>query len=248
MSYTILISDMHLCDAVPDLNRLFQQQLQKWAGNVDALYLLGDVFDAWIGDDSADDAAQQAIHAMADFSRHSPLYIMHGNRDFLLGDAFLHATGAQLLPDPFLADFYGKPYLLSHGDAMCTEDTAYLAFRAQSRNPMWQQAVLSKPLAERQILAQQLRQLSQSKQGQAEQYAIADVTETGLLALQEHFSGSLNTPPDVIHGHTHRPAIHQHSFNQHHYTRYVLPDWREKQGGCLKIDARGNVQQEDFSC
>lgn len=248
MRHTVLISDMHLCDAVPALTTLFQQKLTEWAGNIDALYLLGDIFDAWIGDDGADTSAQLAIASMNAFSQKTPIYVMHGNRDFLLGEQFLQKSGTQLLPDPFLADFYGKPYLLSHGDAMCTEDTAYLAFRAQSRNPLWQQAVLSKPLAERQMLAHQLRQISQNKQGEAEQYAISDVTEAGLINLQKQFSGSLNTPPDIIHGHTHRPFIHQHQYQQKPYIRYVLPDWHGHCGGCLKIYADHTVQQEDFSC
>ncbi|MDO5685968.1 MAG: UDP-2,3-diacylglucosamine diphosphatase [Neisseria sp.] len=244
MNRTVLISDMHLSADSADLNALFRAQLQNWAGKIDALYLLGDVFDAWIGDDEPDATLNDLIAAMHAFSRHTPLFVMRGNRDFLLGADFAQRSGATLLDDPYLADFYGKKWLLTHGDAMCTDDVPYQQFRAQSRNPLWQAAVLAKPLAERKMLAAQIRAVSEHKKGDADQYEISDVTEAGLQALQAQLGA--DAPQDVIHGHTHRPQEHQHQYNGHHYRRFVLQDWHNGQGGCLNVYADGSVSAERF--
>ncbi len=244
MKYTVLMADMHLSAATADLNRLFLKQLAEWNGHIDALYLLGDVFDAWIGDDDPDETVNTLVSAMYDFAQATPLFVMRGNRDFLMGEDFARRSGATLLDDPHLADFYGHKYLLSHGDAMCTDDVAYQQFRAQSRHPAWQAVMLAKPLAERKMLAAQLRALSEHKKSDSDQYEISDVTEAGLEALQA--AAGDGTPFDVIHGHTHRPALHEHSWHGQSYRRFVLQDWHNGHGGCLKVYADGSVQAEKF--
>ena len=243
MNCTIFMSDMHLCADTPQLNALFFRKLDEWAGKIDALYLLGDIFDVWVGDDDDDPVLIEITQKMQAFTSQTPLFVMRGNRDFLLGKKFAKASGATMLDnDPCLIHCYDTPLILSHGDIFCTDDVEYQKFRRQSRKRIWQFFVLMKSLEKRRVLASQIRTLSQHKKSQAVQYEISDVTLQGLNNAQKQFSGSLKGQvAHIIHGHTHRPATHTHSFQNQEYQRFVLPDWRDNKGGCLIMWADGNI-------
>ncbi|MBD3656385.1 UDP-2,3-diacylglucosamine diphosphatase [Marinobacter sp.] len=217
---TLFISDLHLEESRPDITRALLTFLKERATGVDALYILGDFFEAWIGDDERtplqEDVAS-ALKALSDSG--TAVYLMHGNRDFLIGEDFCSRAGATLLDDPTVVDLYGTPTLLMHGDSLCTADVEYQKFRANMRNPQWQQMILQRPLADRQQMARQLREISMAKnQGKAE--SIMDVTpEEVVKALEAHGVQRL------IHGHTHRPAIHELEANGEPARRIVLGDW-----------------------
>jgi UDP-2,3-diacylglucosamine hydrolase len=228
------ISDLHLSEDTPALCQLFVESLQQWQGQIDSLFILGDLFEYWVGDDDDSAFLQPLLAAMKQFSQYTPLYVMRGNRDFLLGDGFTNRSGAQLLADPYLFTAYGRPYLLSHGDALCTADTAYQQFRSLSRNPAWQAAMLAKPLAERHAIATQARMQSEAAKQQQGLSAITDVTDSAVLELLVQHDW-----PTLIHGHTHRPATHMHQQGSHQAERWVIRDWHGAQGGYLRLDASG---------
>lgn len=232
--HSLFIADLHLSPALPRATTLFKRFLGEIAVQAEALYILGDLFEAWVGDDDLDLPFHQDIaQALAELSRQGVrLYLMHGNRDFLLGQRFLQAIGATLLDDPSLIELHGTATLLSHGDAFCTDDVAYQVFRRQVRASAWQAAFLSKPLAERRQVAQTLREQSEREKS-AKEMAIMDVNAVAVAAaLREHGY------PRLIHGHTHRPARHLHELDDHACERWVLPDWYEA-GGYLRCDANG---------
>ncbi|MCW3479292.1 UDP-2,3-diacylglucosamine diphosphatase [Neisseriaceae bacterium JH1-16] len=232
------ISDLHLADDTPVLNTLFTDTLAAWRGNIDALYILGDLFEVWVGDDDSSPFIDAMLSAMRDFAAVTPLYVMRGNRDFLLGNGFAAATGAQLLADPTCIEAFGQRVLLAHGDAMCTDDLPYQQFRAMARNPQWQAGILAKSLAERHVIAQQIRAMSETGKQENGLTAISDVTETAVQAtLAEQAQGEL--PPLMIHGHTHRPARHDVTVNGHTTQRWVIADWHDGKGGYLRLDAAG---------
>lgn len=218
-SRTVFISDLHLTPERNDITQAFLQFLQTHAQNIDALYILGDFFESWVGDD--DDAELPATIARAlnsCASTGTAIYIMCGNRDFLLGRRYCESAGATLLDDPCLIDLYGTATLLLHGDTLCTDDTDYLAFRAIARDPAWQQDVLSKTLAERRTLAAHLRAASkESTSNKAED--ITDVAPSEVLRVMEEHAVN-----QIIHGHTHRPTCHHISSGR----RWVLGDWDQK--------------------
>ena len=239
---TIFISDLHLSEDTPALNQLFFQALNNWKGQIDALYILGDFFDIWVGDDDDSPFIQSIIQALKHFTTETPIYFIHGNRDFLLGQQFAQATGIILLPEQQLIHLYGKPYLLLHGDELCTDDLAYQQFRLQSRNPLWQGAVLMKPLAERKLLAGQIRMMSETKKNAEGLSQISDVTETGVQTTLITVFNQIGEFPALIHGHTHRPNSHEHIINNTIVKRYVLQDWEGEQGGYLVIDSDSHIQ------
>lgn len=237
MNNTIIISDLHLSEHSIKLNQLFYQCLQKWQEQIDALYILGDFFDVWIGDDDDSPFIQEIKQHLKQFTNFTPTYFMHGNRDFLLGNKFANETGIKILNSPTQITLYGKNYLLTHGDELCTDDLAYQQFRTQSRQLLWQQMVLTKPLAERRLLAGQIRQMSEIRKNEEGKSEISDATETGINSLIESY---VNQPmPTLIHGHTHRPHLHQHTFKGYNFQRYVIQDWEDNKGGYLSIDANG---------
>lgn len=235
-----MIADLHLAADTPELNALFAQKLNDWQGKVDALYILGDLFDAWIGDDDDSPFIQEQLQLMHDFSLDTPLFVMRGNRDFLFGPTFAQKTGATLLEEPHAITLYEHDYVLCHGDSLCTDDLAYQQFRLQARNPQWQAMILSKPLAERRILAAQIRQISEGAKAENGKTAISDATEAGIQALMSQYAGA-----NLIHGHTHRPATHEHQINGQTIQRFVIQDWYGNQGGYLVVDANG-VHAESF--
>ena len=230
---TLFISDLHLSAERPDITALFIHFLNNDARQAEALYILGDLFEAWLGDDMVLPEYAEAIARMKALSDSGvPLFIMHGNRDFLLGETFAAMTGARLLEDPSVIDLYGQPTLLLHGDTLCTDDVRYQQFRAMVRDPIWQQEILSHSPAERLALAKQYRELSQTETGNKAE-DIMDVNQQAVEQLMQA-KGIYR----MIHGHTHRPAIHEFAINATSAQRIVLGDWYE-QGSVLRCDANG---------
>lgn len=215
MSRTLFISDLHLDPARPEITGALAAFLNDHS-DCSTLYVLGDLFEAWVGDDD-DSAFVASVAALfADFSAQGPgLMLMQGNRDFLLGEDFCNRIGATLLPDPSTIDLYGTPTLLMHGDSLCTGDAEYMRFRSSARSPQWQAELLAKPLAERRALAEQLRSMSkEANSNKAED--IMDVTPAEVDRVMREAGVSR-----MIHGHTHRPARHQVALGE----RIVLGDW-----------------------
>jgi len=231
---TLFISDLHLCGARPEITELFLKFLGQRARHADALYILGDLFEYWIGDEAIDqDEFRPIIQGLHNLTAAgTPVFVMHGNRDFLMAKDFEAATGAQLLPDPKRIDLYGTPTLLSHGDALCTDDAEYMDFRVQVRDPAWQQAFLGKSISERDQIVRNLRERSKSATA-SKKPEIMDVNQQAVDAtLREH------GVRDFIHGHTHRPREHRWMLDNQPARRMVLGDWYE-QGSVLSVDARG---------
>ena len=235
---TLFISDLHLDPRRPAITELFLAFLRDEARHADALYILGDLFEAWIGDDTpspAADAVADALKVLSDSG--VPVYFIRGNRDFLLGEDYARRAGLQILPDPCVVTLYGKPVLLQHGDLLCTDDTAYQAFRAQTRDPAFIAQFLSQSLEARIAFAQKARAASQAhqsemKQGDRAQFeTVTDVAPAEVAATFRRYG--IDT---MIHGHTHRPAVHDVQVGDRHCTRIVLGDWYE-QGSVLRVDA-----------
>ena len=219
----LFISDLHLQAARPDITERFFRFLETEAAEAEALYILGDLFEAWIGDDDPDEhnrEVQAALRRLTDAGVAG--YFMHGNRDFLIGDAFAERTGFTLLDDPVVHDLYGTPVLLSHGDAYCTDDVEYQAFRRQSRDPAWQQQVLSMSVEQRQALAGQAREESRA--------AMVDKAEDIMDVNADAVADALREAgvTTLVHGHTHRPAVHELDLDGTAATRIVLGDWYEQ--------------------
>jgi len=218
---TWFVSDLHLSAQRPAAVRVFFDLLERAKTGAEAVYLLGDVFDAWVGDDDlAQPLAAEVASALAAYSSSGGrLYVMHGNRDFLMGERFCLAAGAKMLGDPHLADLYGTPTVLMHGDLLCTEDVRYQTFRNQVRDPAWQAEFLRRPLAERYAMAAAVRRENEAEKSQKTE-VIMDVTEDAVQDLLRRFDY-----PRLIHGHTHRPARHVHRVDGHDCERWVLADW-----------------------
>jgi UDP-2,3-diacylglucosamine hydrolase len=219
---TLFISDLHLEETRPDITDAFLRFLDQKTSGIERLYILGDFFEAWIGDDERtplQETIAGALKAVSD--RGVEIFLMHGNRDFLIGEEFCERAGATLLDDPTVVDLYGTPTLLMHGDSLCTADEEYQKFRANMRNPQMQKMMLARPLEDRQKMARQLRDMSMAKnQGKAED--IMDVTPEEVVREME-----THGVQQMIHGHTHRPAIHDLQANGQPATRIVLGDWDE---------------------
>jgi UDP-2,3-diacylglucosamine hydrolase len=220
---TLFISDLHLDAGEPDTIRRFVSFIDGEARAASALYILGDLFEAWVGDDEDDPRLGPIQAALAGLTRAGvPCSIMHGNRDFLIGPRFCVATGCRLLGDYERADLYGATVLLTHGDLLCTDDTRYMSLRGTLRNPAWQRDFLSKPLAERRKIAADLRQLSAAEIA-AKSYDIMDVNQTTVENTMREHGVSL-----LLHGHTHRPAIHHFELDGRPAARIVLGAWHER--------------------
>ena len=235
MQHSIFISDLHLCDSRPHITDAFVLFLEQTAVNAENLYILGDLFEYWPGDDAiADDFQQASITALKNLSaRGVKVFFMAGNRDFLLGDAFASATGITILYDPSLLNLYANSVLLSHGDALCTDDVAYIAFRNKVRDAAWQQAFLSQPLSQRIDYIKQLR----TKSEQEKSIKNIEIMDVNALAVQSLIR--INHYPTLfIHGHTHRPRSHIVDCDSHITTRIVLGDWYEH-GSYLRLDKNG---------
>jgi UDP-2,3-diacylglucosamine hydrolase len=232
---TLFVSDLHLDPARPGITALFGRFLDGEARRADALYILGDLFEAWVGDDDPSPVGAFVagrLRALADAG--VPAYFVRGNRDFLLGADYARRCGMRLLPDPAVVVLHGEPTLLLHGDLLCTDDTAYQQFRAQTRDPAWQARFLAQPLDARLAFAAQARAASMARYGELQASgraeAITDVAPATVQAWFQRYGVRR-----MIHGHTHRPAIHDEG---HGRTRIVLGDWYS-QGSVLRVDDDG---------
>ena len=210
------ISDLHLMQQDGATFQAFQNYLASTS--CDAIFILGDLFEVWIGDDClqvADSFEQQCVSALRQASQRMPVFIMHGNRDFLMGADLMAACGARLLDDPCVLHWAGAHWVLSHGDALCLDDLPYMAFRATVRSAPWQHDFLAQPLPQRQAIARELRNQSEARKREVADYADVD-TPAALALLKAHQAHAM------IHGHTHKPAVH--ALDAQH-NRYVLSDW-----------------------
>lgn len=233
--HSLFISDLHLAETRPATTQLFLRFLDEIAPGAQTLFILGDLFEFWIGDDTLDEPLNAAVIAALNRLAigGTQLRFMHGNRDFLVGPEFAAAAHSELLPDPMLLDLHGTPTLLMHGDTLCTDDRAYRAFRAQVRNVAVQREFLALPVPARRLRVGQVRaQADQQKQDKPPE--IMDVTPAAVDAALR----AANYPPRLIHGHTHRPARHEHTVDGHRSERWVLADWYER-GEYLRVDGSG---------
>lgn len=238
----LFVSDLHLEDTRPDITRAFFHLLDSLQGQFDTLYLLGDIFEVWLGDDTPSHCADQLadrLRAMADTGIR--VFLLHGNRDFLVGSHYAARCGAQLVEEPVLLRVAGQNALLMHGDVLCTQDTDYQAFRNMVRDPTWQQAFLAKSLDERIAIGRHLRDKSQQSAKEKADY-IMDVTQAEVVAVMAQHQVSL-----LIHGHTHRPATHSVQLNSGAGTRMVLGDWYQQGWYILADDHAAELKPFPFT-
>lgn len=215
MACTYFISDLHLTSERPAVTRALARFLNDHQ-HADALYILGDLFEIWIGDDADDALGAEVSALLSRFTRAGPaLHLLHGNRDFLLSGDFARAAGASLLPDPAVIDLYGRPTLVTHGDALCTGDVEYQSLRSQVRDPAWQAGFLARPVAQRRGIAAAARNMSREAVA-AKREDIVDVAPAAVAALM-----TSRGVTQLIHGHTHRPAHHEGPEGE----RWVLGEW-----------------------
>jgi len=231
----LFVSDLHLDGESPQAVAQFIGFLRGEARQADALYILGDLFENWIGDDDDEPVRESICAALREYTTEIPCYAMLGNRDFLLGRGFEQRSGCQLLADPVRVQLGATTLLLSHGDLLCTADTGYQHFREFTRRPATQRRFLSLPLATRRALARAARAGSR-RHTRGQPQAIMDVSSEAVVALFRLGAANL-----LVHGHTHRPAIHAHEVDGRAATRIVLGDWYE-QGSCLALHADGRYE------
>lgn len=240
---TLFISDLHLCAGRPQSNRSFFGFLEREALSARALYILGDLFEYWIGDDDLGDPFNATVVAALArlVAGGVPTYLMHGNRDFVIGEAFARASGVTLLPDPTLLNLHGQTALLMHGDTLCTLDLEYQAFRREARSQTWISNLLHQPLAERKAVVEALRRQSE-REKRSKPAEIMDVAPAEVEATLRRYRY-----PRLIHGHTHRPARHVHTVDGHACERWVLADWYQggsylacDESGCRAVQLSGN--------
>lgn len=234
MSHSLFISDLHLSHDQPRSTELFLRFAAEVAPKAEALFILGDLFEYWAGDDDLGDPFHLRITDTLRSldAQGTRIFIMHGNRDFLMEEELGSACNATLLDDPTIFCLYGKPTLLTHGDALCTDDIEYQRFRAMVRNQTWQSQFLSQPLAQRKAQIEQIRMQSES-QKRSKEMALMDVNLDAVHELLRQ-----NDYPRLIHGHTHRPAIHKHQVDGHLCKRWVLGDW-DTHANALRCDSNG---------
>jgi len=237
---TLFISDLHLSQERPAITALFLRFLQEKASQAQALYILGDLFEAWLGDDMVLPEYQPAISAMKSLSTQGlPIYVMYGNRDFLMRETFEEMSGTTLIYEPHIIQLGGQATLLLHGDTLCSDDVAYQKFRSMVRNPQWQSELLDKTPAQRLALAREYRAMSQTEMAKKDD-AIMDVNEQTVRATMRQ-----NHVHHLIHGHTHRPGFHHFELDGQPAHRIVLGDWYER-GNYLECDD-DQCRLEDFS-
>lgn len=243
MSHTLFISDLHLCEERPDITEAFFSFIrEKITSECDALYILGDFFEYWIGDDDNNPFHTTIAKALKSVSKRLPVYFIHGNRDFLLGEKFAQSCNISLLPEQQVINLYGRKTLIMHGDSLCTLDIEYMKFRRKSRSRWWQTGILMLPLFIRRKIANNARKKSQLAQ-QNKSMEILDVTPYEVISQMAN-----NEVDSLIHGHTHRPAIHIMDENDPPTQRIVLGDWYDQgsylivnEGGCELVRMhRGN--------
>ena len=227
---TLFIADLHLSDQRPAITEQFINFLKHEARQARALYILGDLFEAWLGDDCILPNYETIIKSLKELTSNKvPVYFIHGNRDFLIGERFCELSGCQLLDESTVITIDEQQYLIMHGDTLCTDDIKYQQFRSMVRNPQWQQQLLSKTPAERIALAKQYREISQTETAEKAD-DIMDVNQAEVEKAMH--SANVTT---LIHGHTHRPNIHKFELDGKQAQRIVLGDWYE-QGSVLRLD------------
>lgn len=231
---TLFISDLHLDDSRPHITSLFEHYLAgDEVRHADALYILGDLVEAWVGDDDDAELPQRIARATSAVRDAGvPVYFIPGNRDFLMGEAFAERAGFTLLEDGTVHDLYGTPTLLMHGDVLCTDDVAYQAFRRQVRTPAWKAQVLAMPLDARRALAANARAESRAHTSTTQE-TIMDVNADAVVQALRNAGVT-----HLIHGHTHRPAVHHFDLDGQTAERIVLGDWYE-QGSVLSVTEQG---------
>jgi UDP-2,3-diacylglucosamine hydrolase len=237
------ISDLHLEPGRPALTQGFTSYIQNLItkGDAQQLYILGDFFEVWIGDDFSDPFVEQIKATLKALNQSgTEIFFMHGNRDFLLGEAFCNDAGCKLLNDPAVIQLDDEQVLLMHGDSLCTQDVEYMKIRQMFRNPAWQQELLAKSIDERIAFARQVRSESQSDQ-KMKSMEIMDVTQSEVdREMSEH---NIRT---LIHGHTHRPQLHEWQFESQDRKRYVLGDWSDSNGWEIRWDKELGIQLTEF--
>ena len=230
---TLFISDLHLEAERPDIAEQFLKFLETDASQADDLYILGDLFEAWVGDDDPNThyfTIKRALRKLSDSG--IPVYFMHGNRDFMIGRGFANETGVEILKDPHKVVMYGQQVLLSHGDALCTDDVQYQRVRKMTRDPDWQATILARPLKDRLRMAEEARRQS-LEQTLNLSMEIMDVNQDAVKTVIKSFKVDV-----LLHGHTHRPAIHDVDLGNRKAKRIVLGDWYT-QGSAVRWDSRG---------
>jgi UDP-2,3-diacylglucosamine hydrolase len=230
---TLFISDLHLCAERPAITELLLEFLRTRAASAETLYILGDLFEAWLGDDAVQPDVAPILDALHSLTQSGvPVRVMHGNRDFLMSKGFERLTGCQLIDDPTVIELYGQRTLLMHGDTLCTDDVDYQQFRAMVRDPQWQENFLSRPPADRLLVAKRFRELSaQETKGKA-----VEIMDANAAAVEQTMHE--HNVRQLIHGHTHRPAVHPLTIEGKPARRIVLGDWY-KAGSVLVCDERG---------
>lgn len=240
MARDLFISDLHLSPERPDIIRLFCDFMAETAPGCQRLFILGDFVEYWLGDDDPAPGLQPAFDAMGRLADSgTEIYLMHGNRDFLMGESFAEKTGCTLLQDPSIIRIDGQDVLLMHGDTLCTDDTAYQQLRVMLRNPAWQADFLAKPMEERVMMAKALREKSEQEVS-TKSMEIMDVNAAAVEAAFAEHQVSL-----LIHGHTHRPAVHHLEVQGRDCTRIVLADWYT-QGHYLEVNGFDDYRMVDF--
>ena len=230
---TLFISDLHLSGERASITELFIKFLDQRASNADALYILGDLFEVWPGDDMIQPDYEQSISKMKQLTDNGlPLFVMQGNRDFLMAEKFAEVSGATLIEDPTVIELYGTSTLLMHGDTLCTDDVDYQKFRAMVRDPRWKEEFFTKPNEERLAMTTKYRKMSKDETAKKSM----DVMDVNQLTVEQVMLDK--NIHQLIHGHTHRPAIHDFTVDNKDMKRIVLGDWF-KQGSVLVCDERG---------
>jgi UDP-2,3-diacylglucosamine hydrolase len=243
----LFVSDLHLQESQPRTTRAFFDFLSRHAMHAKQLYLLGDLFEYWAGDDDLAnlyiDSVTNAIRRVAESG--VKVFWIAGNRDFLVGKGFAEAAGLTLLPDPFVAVIAGQKITLTHGDAQCTDDVSYMTFRDQVRQPKWQQQFLALPLSRRKEIIDEIRNESRSAQ-RDKSMEIMDVNADAIASLFDSTGTSI-----IIHGHTHRPARHAYQNKDIVRTRYVLSDWEcdsgTPRGGWIAVGSDGTIKRFEIN-
>lgn len=235
----LFVSDVHLDAAAPRATAQFLSFLSAEARKAEALYILGDLFEAWIGDDDTDPEKQHVCEGLRALTVHgTPCFVLHGNRDFLFGEGFCRRTGCQLLSDPVVAELDGERVLVTHGDALCTDDHAYQELRSVVRNRDWQRRFLALPLDRRDLLVNQAREGSRRHTARS----IPAIMDVNAQAVEQAFR--IARTRRIIHGHTHRPAIHDGTLDGAPVQRIVLGAWYE-QGSYLWYE-RGRYELREL--
>jgi len=235
MSHCLFVSDVHLCESRPQITQAFVNFLSTTAMSAQAVYILGDLFEYWAGDDAIPEGSHHnVVDALKRLVNSGvAVYLLHGNRDFLLGEDFAFSTGIKILSDPSLITLYKKSVLISHGDELCTDDVEYQNFRREVRGDSWKKSFLDQPLDMRIKTIEELRRKSEQEKS-AKSMQIMDVNSDAVEALLMQY----DFPQIFIHGHTHRPHRHLLKLNGHSCERWVLGDWYE-QGSYIQLDSGG---------